>query len=91
MLSVARRSSGLGLPLFMYTSVLEKQTRVKSIMKMHGLKETHYWLVTIFSNFLLYCAIYFTFYYSGHFVFQMKIFTESSHLAMVGAGSLSTL
>ena len=74
----------------MYTSVLEKQTRVKSIMKMHGLKEVHYWLVTIFSNFLLFCAIYFTFYYSGYFVFQMKIFTESSQLAMVGAGSCST-
>ena len=77
-------SAGLGLPLFMYTSVLEKQTRVKSIMKMHGLKEYHYWLVSILNNFLLYCAIYFTFYFSGYFVFEMKIFTETSQLVMVG-------
>ena len=68
---------GLSLPLFMYTVVLERQNRLKGIMLMHGLLDTHYWLVNLFSSFLLYMCIYFTFYAVGRYIFGMAIFIET--------------
>lgn len=62
----------------MQTIVLEKEKRLKSIMQMHGLKETHYWAVSFFSNFSLYLCIYGASYLVGRYLFNMAIFTDTS-------------
>jgi len=69
---------GLSLPLFMHTMVLERQNRLKGIMCMHGLLETHYWIVNLGTGILLYLAIYCTFFFMGSVVFDMNIFTQTS-------------
>ena len=47
-------SLGVGLPVYMYSIVLEKECRLKSIMKMHGLKEVHYWIINWLFNIVFY-------------------------------------
>jgi len=69
---------GLTLPIFMHLTVTERHTKVKSIMQMHGLKEVNYWLVNIFTSFLQYLMIYFGFYFSGRYLFDMKVFISTS-------------
>lgn len=67
----------------MHTAVIERQTGVKRIMKMHGLKEPHYWAVSILTNYLLFIAIYSVFYTVGRVVFRMHVFTQTSAWIMV--------
>ncbi len=65
---------GVALPIFMHIVVLEKSTRVKSIMQMHGLKEIHYWIVNMFSSYLLYISIYGSFYFVGKYILELSVF-----------------
>lgn len=76
---------GIALPVFMHLVVLEKSTRVKSIMQMHGLKEVHYWLVNMFSSYLLYLAIYGSFYFVGRYILELSVFIGT------GAGFFHTV
>ena len=74
---------GMSLPLFMYLAVLEKHSRVKSIMQMHGLRETNYWIANILLNLGLFLAIYATFHFFGAYVFKMPAFTGTSSIILV--------
>lgn len=74
---------GYTLPLFMSQAVLEKATRVKVLMQMHGLKETHYWLANMAGSFLLFLIIYANFYVWGRWVFKIAIFTVTDPTLMV--------
>lgn len=74
---------GMSLPLFMYLAVLEKHSRVKSIMQMHGLRETNYWIANILLNLGLFLAIYATFHFFGAYVFKMSAFTGTSSIILV--------
>ncbi len=75
---------GYTLPLFMGQAVLEKATRVKVLMQMHGLKEAHYWLANMSVSFLLFLVIYANFYAWGRWVFRIAIFTVTDPVLMVG-------
>lgn len=68
---------GFVLPLFLYLFVLEKSSGVKKVMMMHGLKEVHYWMVNIFTSFLLYCLIYGGFFLTGKYLLELRIFYET--------------
>lgn len=74
---------GLLLPLFMYSAVLERETRIKGIMKSHGLTEVVYWLSISFTNFLLFLIIYGVFALCGHYVFDIPFFVHVSPWLMV--------
>lgn len=75
---------GMSLPLFMYLAVLEKHSKVKSIMQMHGLRETNYWIANILLNLGLFLAIYATFHIFGSYIFKMPAFTGTSSVILVG-------
>lgn len=75
---------GMVLPLFMYLTVLEKSSRVKHAMQMHGLRELHYWISNVATNYLFFLCIYFSFYLTGRYVFEMAVFIKtSSHILVV--------
>jgi hypothetical protein len=65
----------MGLPVFLYQIVLEKETRVIEYMKMNGMKMYYYWKVNYIFNlgFYLITAIIFMFF--GNKVFDLLVFT----------------
>ena len=73
---------GMALPVFMHVAVLEKHSRVKSIMQMHGLKEIHYWTVNVVTSYSLYLSIYASFYLAGRYIFGLSIFVSTSPMLM---------
>lgn len=53
----------LGLPVFIYNLVLEKETKLLETMKINGMRMSYYWLVNFCFNFLIYVftvAVYWT-------------------------------
>ena len=75
----------------MHLAVLERHSRVKVIMQMHGLKEVHYWIVNMLTSFTLFLLIYSTFYIFGRYVFDLSVFSATSPTIMVVLCSFSTL
>ena len=74
---------GFTLPVFMHSSVLERESKIKGIMKSHGLREIMYWMAVSISGFLLYICVYVVFALSGQFVFAMPLFLHTSSLLLV--------
>ena len=74
----------LVLPLFMHSAVLERETKIKGIMKSHGLTELVYWLSLTFTNFILFLIIYLVFALSGEHIFDIPFFTRTGTWLMVG-------
>ena len=74
---------GLGLPVFMFTIVYEKETKTKLIMKMHGMREMNYWLISIFFNFCLYSISVSVFLFFAIFVFKIGFFIETKFIIIV--------
>lgn len=70
------------MPLFMYTIVLEKESRLVEIMKINGLKMTYYWFSLFLYNFIIYCVTFILFYFFGRVVFAFKMFTDTSNILM---------
>jgi hypothetical protein len=70
----------LFLPVFTYTMVLEKETKLLEIMKMNGMQMKNYWLVNYLFNFLLYLVGGTIFMFFGYVVFALEIFTETSFI-----------
>jgi len=66
------------LPVFMQVIILEKEERLREIMKMNGLKMKNYWLV----NYLWFLAMYmitaFIFILFGEFVLDTDFFTSTN-------------
>ncbi len=71
------------MPLFMYTIVLEKESRLVEIMKINGLKMTYYWLSLFLYNFIVYSVTFILFYFFGRVVFAFKMFTDTSNILML--------
>lgn len=70
----------LFLPVFTYTMVLEKETKLLEIMKMNGLQMKNYWFMNFVFNFLIYSVGAFVFMFFGYVVFALEIFTETSFI-----------
>lgn len=70
------------MPLFMYTIVLEKESKLVEIMKINGMKMTYYWLSLFTFNFIVYFTTFFIFYIVGRFIFAFKLFTDTDSLLL---------
>lgn len=68
------------MPLFMYTIVLEKESRLVEIMKINGMKMRNYWLSIFIINFLVFVCTYLLFIFFGFFVFKFTLFVSTSIL-----------
>lgn len=71
------------MPLFMYTIVLEKESRLVEIMKINGLKMKYYWLSLFTYNFIIYSVTFIIFYIIGRFAFGFKLFTDTSGVILL--------
>lgn len=67
----------LGLPVFMYSIVLEKEKKLVDTMKINGLLLSNYWVVMYTFYFLYYGIIATTFYVFGRFVLGMHVFVAT--------------
>lgn len=65
------------LPTFLQQLVYEKEKRLRMMMKMHGLGDTVYWLVTYAWYLLLYCVYIIIFILFGAAV-QLSVFRKTS-------------
>jgi len=67
----------LGLPVFMYSLVLEKEKRLMENMKINGLNLANYWFVNYVFNYCYYFITMVLFYGFGKYVFGMVVFRLS--------------
>lgn len=71
------------MPLFMYTIVLEKESKLIEIMKINGMKMRFYWLSNFSFNFILYAGTMIIFNLVGGLVLQLTLFTKTDFFLMV--------
>ena len=64
------------LPVFMHTIILEKENKQREMMKMMGLKMSHYWLINFIFDYFLYLIMAFSFCLAGFFV-SVRLFTQT--------------
>jgi ABC-type uncharacterized transport system permease subunit len=60
----------LGLPVFMYQLVLEKEKRLLQTMKINGLLLSNYWIVNLIFDFIYYVCTYMIFLFFAKYVFN---------------------
>jgi ABC-2 family transporter protein len=68
----------MGLPVFLYQIVLEKETRLIENMKINGMKMSNYWTVNFIFNLGFYLATALIFMFFGMRVFNLVVFTETN-------------
>jgi hypothetical protein len=68
------------MPLFMYTIVLEKESKLIEIMKINGMKMKNYWLSNFTFNFILYIITMIVFNLFGGIGLSLSLFTNTSYL-----------
>lgn len=66
------------MPLFMYTIVLEKESKLIEIMKINGMKMRNYWLSNFTFNFILYAITMIVFNLIGGVGLSLSLFTKTS-------------
>jgi hypothetical protein len=66
------------MPLFMYTIVLEKESKLIEIMKINGMKMRFYWLSNFAFNFALYSITMTIFNIFGGPVLKLSLFTSTN-------------
>jgi len=71
------------LSVFMYTLVLEKEERLREMMKMNGLKMRNYWIANYIWNLVLYFPSAAVFLLFGIFVVQMPFFTDTNIFILI--------
>lgn len=71
------------LPVFMHTIVLEKEERLREIMKMNGLKMRNYWIVNYLVSFSLYVISTLIFIIFGKFILETDFFTDTSFSVLI--------
>jgi hypothetical protein len=71
------------MPLFLYTIVLEKESKLIEIMKINGMKMRYYWLSNFAFNFLLYFVTMLIFCMFGSLCLGLTLFTRTSVLLLV--------
>jgi hypothetical protein len=61
----------MGLPVFLYQIVLEKENRLIENMKINGMRMSNYWIVNFFFNLGFYCVTALLFMIFGTKVFGL--------------------
>jgi hypothetical protein len=73
----------LMLPVYLYTLVLEKEEKIKAMMKMNGLKMKYYWIVNYFWFVFLYCLVALLFFVIGYYQIRLPFFLDTNKLILV--------
>lgn len=68
----------LTLPVFIYTLVLEKETKLVETMKINGMKMRNYWLINFVFDFIIYAINAGLYWFCGVFVFKLTFFLNTS-------------
>ena len=68
----------MGLPMFMYQVVLEKEMKLVEYMKINGLTMANYWTVMFLFNYGYYLISAVLFYLFGKYILGMLVF-KSTH------------
>jgi len=71
------------LPVFMHTIVMEKEERLREIMKMNGLKMKNYWIVNYLFSFGLYVTSTLIFIIFGKFILLTDFFTQTDIYVLI--------
>ena len=71
-------SMSLGLPVFLYQTVLEKEKKLMMYMRINGMRMDSYWFVNYVFNFSFYMITYLFYFFTGLMVFQQMLFTHTS-------------
>ena len=71
------------MPLFMYTIVLEKESKLVEIMKINGMKMRYYWLSNFIFNYSLYAITMLIFNVMGGAVLNLSLFTSTNSMLLV--------
>ena len=72
----------MGLPMFMYQVVLEKEMKLVEYMKINGLTMANYWTVMFLFNYGYYLISATLFYLFGKYVLGMLVFKATHPLLM---------
>ena len=70
----------LGMPVYMYRLVLEKEQRLTETMKINGLILHNYWIVNFLFNYLYYMITAIIYMLAGTFVFRIPVFLKTNTL-----------
>lgn len=73
----------LGLPVYLYGLVLEKEKRLIQTMRINGLKMSNYWLVNFVFSLLQYCVVMTVFYCSGYYLSGLTFFTDTDPIIVL--------
>lgn len=65
------------IPVFMHTIVLEKENRVREMMKMMGMKMSTYWMINYLFDYCVYLLVTILF-ITVEFIIQVRIFTQTN-------------
>jgi hypothetical protein len=65
------------VPLFMFTIVLEKENRVREMMKMMGMRMSMYWAINYLFDYVMYLVVVLLF-VAAELVAQVRLFTQTS-------------
>ena len=71
-------SLSLLLPVFMYAIVLEKEEKLRELMKMNGMKMSTYWGITFLYNFFIYATMVGIFFWFGNYMCELQFFYQTN-------------
>ena|SRR3990167_1929596 len=64
------------IPVFMHTIILEKENRLREIMKIMGMKMSTYWLINYLFDYLMYCVVVAVF-VALQYIIRVRMFTQT--------------
>lgn len=67
----------LALPVFIYTLVLEKETKLVEIMKINGMRMYNYWFINFIFFFMIYLITAGVYWFFGSIVFNLNFFSKT--------------
>lgn len=73
----------MGLPVFLYHIVLEKEQRLIEFMKINGMKMSNYWISNFSFNFFFYTITIVTFVFFGSQIFQFEFFQQTNFFLLI--------
>jgi hypothetical protein len=73
----------MGLPVFLYSIVLEKEQRLIETMKINGMKMHNYWFSNFVFNLFFYCLTAISFLFFGAQIFNFEFFKETNLILLI--------
>lgn len=73
----------MGLPVFIYFLVLEKEQKLVEFMKINGMKMYNYWLINFLFNIFLYNVTALVFIFFGWKIYNMQLFRDTNFFVML--------